>query len=59
MKVKGYLQKIKDYLKYREIHEQKGNISRTVIDNYKNIDYITNKGVKKLTVKPIYSKGVK
>ena len=29
------------------------------ICNYKNIDYITNKGVKKLTVKPIYSKGVK
>ena len=59
MNLKVLLQKCREYLKYREIEEKKGNISRVVIDNYKNIDYITNKGVKKLTVKPIYSKGVK
>ena len=56
MKPKELLQKCRDYLKYREIEEQKGNISRVVIDNYKSIDYLSNSGVKKLTVPSRYRK---
>ena len=59
MKLKEFLKKCRDYLKYREIEEQKGNISRDVIDNYKNIDYLSNDGIKKLTMKSIYEKGAK
>ena len=56
MKLKEFLKKCRDYLKYREIEEKEGNISRDVIDNYKNIDYLSNTGVKKLTVKLGYRK---
>lgn len=56
MKLKEFFKKCRDYLKYREIEEKEGNISRDVIDNYKNIDYLSNAGVKKLTVKLGYRK---
>lgn len=56
MGLKELLQKCREYLKYREIGEKEGNISRDVIDNYKNIDYLSNAGVKKLTVKLGYRK---
>lgn len=59
MKLKEFLKNCRDYLKYREVEEQKGNISRDVINNYKNIDYLSNAGVKKLTMKSIYEKGAK
>ena len=56
MGLRELLQKCREYLKYREIGEKEGNISRDVIDNYKNIDYLSNAGVKKLTVKLGYRK---
>jgi hypothetical protein len=56
MGLKELLQKCREYLKYREIGEKEGNISRVVIDNYKSIDYLTNSGVKKLTVPSRYRK---
>ena len=59
MGIKAYLQMARDYLKYREIHEKEGNISRVVIDNFNLIHYYDQRVVKKLTVKSINSKGVK